>query len=189
MWPSEEHPEQLLGTHNFELLNPIRRENNCIIDYDTSRTSFIVKGSVEDVQEALLRIRGLLCKTVVERSAIQRLYLIQNACQEFTLTDRPLKVVHRAGTLCKQRMEKTVKSVGARPRVEDVALTAKRMKDLVIQTLSKVHWHQGHIDLRVHLGTFILDNYEPFENESKTLLDFTEMIQDSYNFRAKVTEE
>jgi hypothetical protein len=100
-----------------------------------------------------------------------------------------LKVVHRAGTLCKQRMEKTVKSVGARARVEDVAVNAKRMKDLVIQTLSKVHWHQGHIDLRVHLGTLILGNYEPFENQSKTLPDFKEMIQDSYNFRAKVTEE
>ena len=188
MWPSEEYSVKLLEQHNFESLNPIRRENNCIIDYDISKSAFIVKGDIEDVQEALLRIRGLLCKTVVQRSPIQRLFLIQNECQEFALTDHPMKAVYRAGTLFKQRMEKTVKSVDPRPRMEDFALNAKRMKDLVIQTLSKVHWHQGHIDMRVHLGTLILENYEPFENDSKTLLDFQEMIQD-HNFRAKVTEE
>jgi hypothetical protein len=189
LWPSEEFkPEETLGHRNFEGLDSIRRENNCVIDYDSSRSSFIVKGSTEDVQEAILRIKGLLCKAVAQHSAIQRLYLIQNECQEFTLTDHPLAMVHQAGTLLRQRMEKTVKSVEARPRPEDVALNAKRMKDLVIQTLSKVHWYQGHIDLRVHLGTLYLVKYEPFEDNSKTLPDFRDMVQDSYNFRAKVTE-
>lgn len=97
--------------------------------------------------------------------------------------------VNRAAIPFKQRMEKTVKSAGARQRAEDVASNAKQVKDLVVQTLSKVHWHQGHIEMRVHLGTLILENYQPFENNSKSLLDFEEMIQDSYNFRAKVTEE
>ena len=173
----------------MESLNSIRRENNCVIHYDESRSCFIVKGSVDDVQEALLRIRGLLCKAVVQSSPIQRLYLVQNECQKVVLTDHPLKAVYRAATPITQRMEKTVKSVGAGLRAEDVALNAKRMKDLVVQTLSKVHWHQGHIDMRVHLGTLILESFEPFENNSKSLLDFKEMIQDLYNFRAKVTEE
>lgn len=189
LWPSEEYPAPNTRQHEIESLDPIRKENSCVIYYDGPLSSFIVKGSVEDVQEALLRIRGLLCKAVVQSSPIQRLYLVQNECQRFILTDHPLKVVYRAAAPITRRMEKTVKSVGARPRAEDVALNAKRMKDLVVQTLSKVHWHQGHIDMRVHLGTLILDNYQPFESNSKTLLDFKEMIQDSYNFRAKVTEE
>lgn len=87
------------------------------------------------------------------------------------------------------RVTKTVKGVGAALKVEDVALNAKRMKDLVIQTLRKVHWHQGHIDLRVHLGKLDLMTHEPFDNDSKSLSDYKEMISDSYNFRAKVTEE
>jgi hypothetical protein len=189
LWPSEEYPAPTTGQHNIQSLDPIRRENNCVIDYDESKSSFVVKGGVEDVQEALLRIRGLLCKAVVQRSPIQRLYLVQNECQNFVLTDHALKVVYRTGTSFKQRIEKTVKSVGARPRAEDVALNAKKMKDLVVQTLSKVHWHQGHVDMRVHLGTLTLQSYEPFENNTKTLLDFKEMIKDSYNFRANVTEE
>lgn len=189
LWPSEEYTAPITRQHMIESLNPIRKENNCVIDYDEPRSSFIVKGGVEDVQEALLRIRGLLCKAVVQKSPIQRLYLVQNECQSFILTNHPLMAVHRAAAPVTQRMEKTVKSAGARQRAEDVALNAKRMKDLVVQTLSKVHWHQGHIDMRVHLGTLILENYRPFENNSKTLLDYEEMIQDSYNFRAKVTEE
>lgn len=86
-------------------------------------------------------------------------------------------------------MAKTVKSVGATLRAEDVALNAKRIKDPVIQTLRKVHWHQGHIDLRVHLGKLDMITYEPFDNDSKSLSEYKEMISDSYNFRAKVTEE
>ncbi|KAI4841814.1 hypothetical protein E4T45_09337 [Aureobasidium sp. EXF-8846] len=191
LWPSEEEyrPEEALGHRNFELLNPIRRENNCVIDYDSSRSSFIVKGGTEDVQQAILRIRGLLCKTVAQRSAVQRLFLIQNECQKFTLTDHPPKMVWKAGTVFKQGMKKTVKSVGARQRPEDVALNAKRMKDLVIQTLSKVHWHQGFIDLRAHLGTLILEHCKPFEGNTKTLAEYKEMIEGSYDFHAKVTEE
>lgn len=189
MWPSEEYPAPNTRQHDIESLDPIRKENNCVIEYHESRSSFIVKGTVDDVQEALLRIRGLLCKVVVQRSPIQRLYLVQNECQSFILTDHPLMAVNRAAIPFKQRMEKTVKSAGARQRAEDVASNAKQVKDLVVQTLSKVHWHQGHIEMRVHLGTLILENYQPFENNSKSLLDFEEMIQDSYNFRAKVTEE
>jgi hypothetical protein len=190
LWPSEEfRPEEVLGHRNFGGLDPIRKENNCVIDYDSSRSCFIVKGSTEDVHEALLRIKGVLCKAVAQHSAIQRLYLIQNECEEFTLTDHPLAMVHQAGTLLRQRMGKIVKSAEARPSLEDVALNAKRMKDLVIQTLSKVHWHQGHIELRVHLGTLLLERFEPFEGNSKTFAEFNEMVQDSHNFRAKVTEE
>jgi hypothetical protein len=190
LWPSEQFkPEEALGHRNFELLNPIRKENNCVIDYNSSRSSFIVKGGTEDVQQAILRIRGLLCRTVAQRSDVQRLFLMQNECQKFTLTDHSPKMVCKAGTSFKQAMGKTVKSVGSRQRPEDVALNAKRMKDLVIQTLRKVQWHQGHIDLRVHLGTLLLEIYVPFEGDIKTLAEYKEMVEESYNFRAKVTEE
>ncbi|CAD0094477.1 unnamed protein product [Aureobasidium mustum] len=148
----------------------------------------MVKGNVENVQEALLRIRGLLCKVVAQNSPVQRLYLVQNDCQKVILTELYLPVVNQAGTLLEPRVEKTVESVGATLRVEDVALNAKRMKDLVIQTLRKVHWHQGHIDFRAHLGNLILETYEPFGDNSKSLCDYKEMISDS-NFRARITEE
>jgi hypothetical protein len=189
LWPSEQYiPEEALGHRNFELLNPVRKENNCVIDYNSSRSCFVVKGGSEDVQQAILRIRGLLCRTVAQSSPVQRLFLIQNECQKFTLTDHPPKMVWKAGTVFKQGMKKTVKSVGARQRPEDIALNAKRMKDLVIQTLSKVHWHQGHIDLRVHLGTLLLETYVPFEGDTKTQAEYKEMIE-SHNFCAKATEE
>ncbi|KAI4728239.1 hypothetical protein E4T49_03927 [Aureobasidium sp. EXF-10728] len=188
LWPAEEYePAKALGHRNFESLNPIRKENNCVIDYDSSRSSFMVKGNVEDVQQALLRIRGLLCKAVVQSCPVQRLYLVQNDCQEFMLKDLALKVVYRAGAQLQSSLGKTVKSIRAKPKVEDIALNAKRMKDLVIQTLSKVHWHQGHIDLRVHLGKLNLITYQTFDK--KSLPDYKEMISDSYNFRAKITEE
>lgn len=148
-----------------------------------------MKGSVENVQEALLRIRGLLCKVVAQNSPIQRLCLVQNDCQEVTLTNLYLPVVYQAAASFQPRVAKTVKSVGATLRAQDVALNAKRLKDLVIQTLRKVHWHQGHIDLRVHLGKLDMITYEPFDNDSKSLTEYKEMITDSYNFRAKVTEE
>ncbi|KAH0400453.1 hypothetical protein KCU89_g5172, partial [Aureobasidium melanogenum] len=190
LWPSNEYePEKVLGQRNFESLNQIRKENNCFIEYDSHRSSFVVKGSVDNVQEALLRIRGLLCKVVAQNSPVQRLYLVQNDCQKVTLTNLYLSVVYQAGAMLEPRVTKTVKSVGAALKAEDVALNAKRMKDLVIQTLRKVHWHQGHIDLRVHLGKLNLMTYEPFDNDSKSLCDYKEMISDSYNFRAKVTEE
>jgi hypothetical protein len=190
LWPSEQYiPEEALGHRNFELLNPVRKENNCVIDYNSSRSCFVVKGGSDDVQQAILRIRGLLCRTVAQSSPVQRLFLIQNECQKFTLTDHPPKMVRKAGALFKQPMQKTVKSVGARHRAEDIALNAKRMKDLVIQTLSKVHWHQGHIDLRVHLGTLIVENCGQFDNNTKTLAEYREMIEESYDFHAKVTQE
>ncbi|CAD0083175.1 unnamed protein product [Aureobasidium vineae] len=188
LWPAEEYePAKALGHRNFESLNPIRKENNCVINYDSSRSSFIVKGNIEDVQEALLRIRGLLCKAVVQSYPVQRLYLVQNDCQEVILKDLPLKVVYQAGAQSQSSLRKTVKSIGAKPKVEDIALNAKRMKDLVIQTLSKVHWHQGHIDMRVHLGKLNLITYQTFDR--KSLPDYKEMISDSYNFRAKITED
>ncbi|KAG9893267.1 hypothetical protein KCU94_g13038, partial [Aureobasidium melanogenum] len=190
LWPSEEYePDKVLGQRNFESLNQIRKENNCFIEYDSHRSSFIVKGSVDNVQEALLRIRGLLCKVVAQNSPVERLYLVQNDCQKVTLTNLYLSVVYQAGAMLEPRMTKTVKSVGAALKAEDVALNAKRMKDLVIQTLRKVHWHQGHIDLRVRLGKLNLMTYEPFDHDSKSLCDYKEMISGSYNFRAKVTEE
>jgi hypothetical protein len=99
------------------------------------------------------------------------------------------KTIWKAGTLFKQPMKKTLKSVGARYRAEDITLNAKRMKDLVIQTLSKVHWHQGHIDLRVHLGTLIVEHSVRVEESIQTLGEYKEMIEQSYDFRAKVTEE
>ncbi|KAG9682284.1 hypothetical protein KCU95_g14397, partial [Aureobasidium melanogenum] len=190
LWPSDEYePDKVLGQRNFESLNQIRKDNHCFIEFDSHRSSFIVKGSVDNVQEALLRIKGLLCKVVAQNSPVQRLYLVQNDCKEVTLTDLYLSVVYQAGSMLEPRVTKTVKSVEAALKVEDVALNAKRMKDLVIQTLRKVHWHQGHIDLRVHLGKLDLMTYEPFDNDSKSLSDYKEMISDSYNFRAKVTEE
>lgn len=189
MWPSKEYsPEKELGERNFDRLNQIRQENNCHIEYDVSRSSFIVRGSaVRDVQEALLRIKGLLCKVVAQSSPIQRLYLIQNDCPTLSLKDHALPLVYTSGGMQQPRFGKTAKSKDSILKQEDVLVNARLMKDRVMQTLSKVHWHQGHIDFRVHLGTLVLLSYKPFTQID--LADYKDMLADSYNFRAKVTEE
>ncbi|KAI5244515.1 hypothetical protein E4T43_03775 [Aureobasidium subglaciale] len=188
VWPSEEYaPDKELGQRNFERLDPIRIEHDCIIDYDVSRSSFVVKGSANDVQQALSRIKGLLCKAVAQNTPVQRLYLVQNDCQKVILRDHALSVVEECGSKPPLRSAKAVKSVGAKLRPDDIILHAKQIKDRVMQTLSKVHWHQGYIDFRVHLGTLILTNFKPFE--SIDLPDYKEMLADSYNFRGKVTDE
>ncbi|TIA77485.1 hypothetical protein D6C76_04714 [Aureobasidium pullulans] len=189
VWPSKEYsPEKELGERNFDRLNQIRQENNCHIEYDVSRSSFIVRGSaVRDVQEALLRIKGLLCKVVAQSSPIQRLYLIQNDCPTLSLKDHALPLVYTSGGMQQPRFGKTAKSKDSILKQEDVLVNARLMKDRVMQTLSKVHWHQGHIDFRVHLGTLVLLSYKPFTQID--LADYKDMLADSYNFRAKVTEE
>jgi hypothetical protein len=139
------------------------------------------------VQEALLRIKGLLCKVVAQSSPIQRLYLIQNDCLTLSLKDHALPLVYTSGGMQQPRFGKTAKSKDSILKQEDVLVNARLMKDRVMQTLSKVHWHQGHIDFRVHLGTLVLLSYKPFTQID--LADYKDMLADSYNFRAKVTEE
>ncbi|KAI5205425.1 hypothetical protein E4T39_03022 [Aureobasidium subglaciale] len=188
VWPSEEFaPDRELGQRNFERLDPIRIEHDCMIDYDVSRSSFVVKGAVSDVQQALIRIKGLLCKAVAQNSPVQRLYLVQNDCQHVVLRDHALSAVLEIGSKLAPRSAKAVDCVAARSKPEDIALNAKQIKDQVMQTLSKVHWHQGHIDFRVHLGTLTLTNFKPFK--SIDLSSYKDMLSDSYNFRGKVTDE
>lgn len=188
MWPSQDYPpDKELGQRNFDVLNDIRKEYHCYIEYLAAKSAFIVKGSADDVPEAISRIKGVLCQTIAGQSQLKKLHLIQNTCGEVALKDYAFPVASRHGVLPGMRMTNIVHSIGASKDDGNLSSNAKQIKDNVLQTLSKVRWHRGHIEMRLHLGTLTTQQDKMFAG-STSLSDYEDIISDA-NFQATITEE
>jgi hypothetical protein len=186
VWPcSEFPPERELGQRNFEQLNPIRTEFGCKIEYNVTRSAFVVRGDAKGVETALDRIKGLLYKAVARQNPLRRRYLVRNQCQKVHLTSYALPAVFRSGSAQAPRVDKTFKTQGPRQKTDSLLL-AKEIRNSVMQTLGKIHRHQGHIDLRVHMGTLLLKKISPFS--SLDLTEYKSMIADP-SFEGCITEE
>lgn len=193
-WSLAYRPEEVFGS-NYEALDPIRMDCRAYIIFDSERNAFQVMGKVEPVKNALVRIRKACFQVVARQIAPVRLYLLHwpegtrlpsyvalepyqglkttSECLEYALMNSPLA-----------RGE----DFGSRPVNGDSSAIEARVGNVLLRTLSKLHYLRGQIRLRIRLGRFLATQFKKPTEGVYTFNDYEQMIGES-QFTGEVTQE
>ncbi|KXT01537.1 hypothetical protein AC578_4548 [Pseudocercospora eumusae] len=209
-WPSTEYkPNEVLGP-SFEALDDIRMDTSCYIDFASERSVFRVMGAEKKVKRALMRLRKSCFQLTARSINPARTYLVRwlngaNIPTHVYLEPYPLPAVLASSDVdtvdgtpsMSPRAEGFEES---RPKIESnrhlSKMNTERVRVTLGNALRKIHFYQGHITLRIRLGTFLLSSYRMPEDavdenpqdvlyELKEYQDMTEESQ----FFGRVTEE
>lgn len=201
-WPMQEYqPHEVLGS-NYEALDPIRMECSCYVVFQKSIPGFEVMGGIDDVKNALIRLRKACFQIAARQIAPVRKYflLFDDVNGEIPSAVvlqgfEPLKVIATNGSTVQQPPAKSPRSGNDNENgpIEQEVRT-KSIRDVKISgrsimlMLAKLHYYRGHIKFRIRLGTFLATHYMSAEDDTYAIDDFQEMLKQS-PFRGEVTHE
>ena len=195
-WPAREFPpDEILGK-SYEALDPIRMELECYVVFVKERSAFQVLGKATSIQTALLRLRRTCFQVVARSLNPMRDYLLSWNSPTRASTHvqlKPYSAIARLGAPSTVSQELIPFPDGMRGYDEDATLetiiaSERRVEVALMQTLKKLHYFRGSIELDVHLGTFVLSQYRRSEEGIYELGDFEAMMQES-QFVGRVTHE
>ena len=203
-WPIQEYrTEDVLGG-SHEALDPIRMDCSCHIVFDPDRKVFKILGKPSEVQEGLQRLMRTVFQVTAKQVYPARMYLLrwQDAARVapfIYLRDYdPPAILYPA-----EAMTPTARKAPAcdpDSPVDESAVelacslterACERLRTVLLWTLDKLHYYRGHLQLRLRLGTFLLDQYKEaadgvYEYEGDG--GYLEMLEES-QFRGEVTQE
>ena len=198
-WPSKEYrPEDVLGP-SYEALDPVRMDCECYINYHSATNSFEVLGTLVGVQTALMRTRKACFQLTAQSLNPVRLALTH---WRSSVAHSHVCLEGYPGPRVIEPLSKDLGHVNQSPRgdyevddakeLEDAAqsstLNVERVKVTLANVLQKVHYYTGAITMVIRLGTFLLDQYMPPQDELYELEEYENMTKES-QFRGEVTEE
>ena len=197
-WPIGEYrPEEVLG-NSYEALDPIRMDLKCYLVFVKDKSMFQVMGQAKKVQQGLLRLRKTCFQIAARQISPVRLYLLHWS----EATDLPSHVSlqpYRYPSLISEEPVVDIKQ-GNAPRGEGTAddmysrLETQTMESeetagkSLLQTLKKLHYYRGNIQMRIRLGTFLATQYKKPKDGNYELDEYESMIKES-QFFGQVTQE
>ncbi|GAB7361125.1 hypothetical protein MBLNU230_g1160t1 [Neophaeotheca triangularis] len=200
-WPIQEYrPDEVLGS-SFEAFDPIRTDSSCYIIFNKERAIFQVYGVEDNVKAALARIRRTCFQVTAQQLPTVYSYLLRwSQDQAFFPRGVVLESYYRpttippptTGTSEPSYMPKAVgagvpQEMGLTPaQSAEADVESARMQ--VMETLRKLQFYRGNIQMRVRLGTFLLVQYRKTENGMYQFPEYESMIKQS-RFSGKTTQE
>ncbi|EME49252.1 hypothetical protein DOTSEDRAFT_58497 [Dothistroma septosporum NZE10] len=201
-WPSKEfRPEEAFGM-SCEAFDPIRMEYSCYITYNSEKSIFQIFGKDSNVQAALLCIRQTAFNICARAINPVRAYLLQwrtGPPPSHIYLEQYMGPRIVADQSDNQIAQKPSYSPRADGMLDDEGLVqlaqtrasvnTERVKVTISNALRKVHYLQGHLNLRIRLGTFLLSQYmELADSELWELADYESMVK-ATQFVGRITEE
>lgn len=201
-WPVMDYqPDSILGS-SAEALDPIRMQLSCYIVYNKERNLFRIMGKPSDVQIGLLRIRQTCFQVAAKQCNPVRMCLLRwpNAAEVplyVYLKDYEPPAISMPEDQESQKTRKAPRGEEYEPdeqREEQAGLqnsvSSERLRSAVFRTLNKLHYYRGHIQIRIRLGIFLVDQYKAPDERYGVydLEEYEDMIKES-QFSGEVTQE
>ncbi|EME89218.1 uncharacterized protein MYCFIDRAFT_193188 [Pseudocercospora fijiensis CIRAD86] len=207
-WPSREYkPEEVLGL-NIEAFDAIRMDTSCYIVYVPELSVFQVMGKERKVKQALLRLRKSCFQLTARSVNPARTYLVRwldgaEIPTHVYLEPYPPPAVLTSSDAVDDTPSMSPRGEGFEESMHKIGLNrhlskmnTERVRVTLGNALRKIHFYQGHITLRVRLGTFLLSSFrmpEDAVNENPQdvlyeLKEYEDMTKES-QFFGRVTEE
>ncbi|CAK3891581.1 Hypothetical predicted protein [Lecanosticta acicola] len=199
-WPAtESRPEDAFGM-SCEVLDPIRMDCECYIKHSSERSLFQVCGKSSSVRTALVRIRRTCYQMAARSLNPVRAYMLHWRDRSAIPSHVFLDEYHEPDTIPIPAASRDVPSHSPRAQGdvlegddESAALgnstfNAERVRITFANALTKLHYYRGRLQLRIHLGTFVLGTYIPPEDDFYDLAEYEAMTKES-QFTGRVTEE
>ena len=200
-WPIQDcRPEEILGSC-YEALDPVRMSNRCYIIYQKERNLFRIMGKSADVQRGLLRLRKICFQVAARHVEAARKYMLRWAKDAdipttvyFEEYQRPTGI--SAGEVVTEKPCKLPTGYGnyqstKRSQIAEkqTACNQARLRDMLLKSISKLHYRRGCLEMRVRLGTFLAFQYrQPRDDGLYDLKEFEAMMAQS-EFIGVVTQE
>ncbi|KAK2750342.1 hypothetical protein FQN57_003822 [Myotisia sp. PD_48] len=185
LWPVDELPLELALGRNLEALDPLRRETGCYIHLCDGHPAYIqVEG--HDHASILLVVRRLRAKCVELLAMTQKLYLVQQPSPQVIKNEvQIVRVPQSSGgydfatpllygtALSAMKLDITGD--------QDSVISARnedRLRGTVELSLQGLRFLRGYVRMRVHFGTFVLDQYRvPKEDRLRySFQEFRDML-------------
>ncbi|KAF7191296.1 hypothetical protein HII31_07319 [Pseudocercospora fuligena] len=207
-WPLREYkPEEVLGL-NFEAFDDIRMDTSCYIVFAPELSVFQVMGDEKKVKRALERLRKSCFQLTARSINPARTYLVRwlhgaNIPTHVYLEPYPLPAVLTSSDAVDETPSMSPRAEGLEESMHKIELNrhlskmnTERVRVTLGNALRKIHFYQGHITIRVRLGTFLLSSYrmpegavdENPQDVLYELKEYEDMTKES-QFYGRVTEE
>lgn len=198
-WPVDDcKPEEVLGGSS-EALDPIRMDCSCYIGFNSMLGVFRVMGKASAVQLGLQRLRQTCFQISAKHVAPVRLYLLWWP-QSFVPLYVYLQDYERPAITSPQDVKRA--KPGYSPRGEDdmedeerskcaasdTKTNTERVRSLILNMLTKLHYYHGSIQMRIRFGTFIFRQFKAPKDDLYDLKEYESMTRES-QFQADVTRE
>jgi hypothetical protein len=198
-WPSKEWKAvEVLGP-SLEAFDPIRMDCQCYIVHQPEASIIKVMGNTTHVQSALQRIR-VACFQLAARSINPvRTYLVHwrtskvpthvyleqhqslRVIEPPSAGERPSAVAPRGDGVLDDAQ-------AIKQAMTNSTMSVERVRATLANAIQKLHYYKGNMKLRVHLGTFLMSQYEMPKDEIYLLAEYEDMTEKP-QFLGKVTEE
>ncbi|KAI7277584.1 hypothetical protein KC345_g6537 [Hortaea werneckii] len=170
-WPINEcRPDEILGS-SYEALDPIRMNCSCHITFHAGLGVFRVAGTASEVKAGLRRLL-LTCFQITAKQVLPvRKYLLHWP-HDIVPAYLYLEQYEHPASLASEGMPLT--KYGRSPRGEyldedarparaamETAVNTRRVRNMIISMLGKLHYFRGSIQMRIRLGTLLLKQYKP----------------------------
>ncbi|KAI7659097.1 hypothetical protein KC319_g9058 [Hortaea werneckii] len=197
-WPVDEcRPDEVLGS-SYEALDPIRMNCSCHITFHAGLGVFRIFGTTSEVKAGLQRLL-LTCFQIAARQVLPvRKYLLRwpqetvPAYLYLEQYDHPVSLTNDSMPLTKygrsprgEYLDEDARPVRA---AMETAVNTRRVRNMIISMLGKLHYFRGSIQMRIRLGTLLLKQYKPPTDDLYDLDEYERMANES-QFQAEVTQE
>ncbi|RMZ07557.1 hypothetical protein D0860_05057 [Hortaea werneckii] len=197
-WPIDEcRPDEVLGS-SYEALDPIRMNCSCHITFHAGLGVFRIFGTASEVKAGLQRLL-LTCFQIAARQVLPvRKYLLRwpqetvPAYLYLEQYDHPVSLTNDSMPLTKygrsprgEYLDEDARPVRA---AMETAVNTRRVRNMIISMLGKLHYFRGSIQMRIRLGTLLLKQYKPPTDDLYDLDEYERMANES-QFQAEVTQE
>ncbi|KXT13608.1 hypothetical protein AC579_9771 [Pseudocercospora musae] len=207
-WPSREYkPEEVLGP-NAEAFDDIRMDTSCYIVFASELSVFQVMGNEKQVKRALVRLRKSCFQLTARSINPARTYLVRwlngvGIPTHVYLEPYPLPAVLASADAVDDTPSMSPRAEGHEESMHKIELNrhlskmnTERVRVTLCNALRKIHFYQGHITIRVRLGTFLVSRYrmpkgavdENPQDVLYELKEYEDMTKES-QFFGRVTEE
>ncbi|KAI7615962.1 hypothetical protein KC343_g9922 [Hortaea werneckii] len=170
-WPIDEcRPDEILGS-SYEALDPIRMDCSCHITFHAGLGVFRVAGTASQVKAGLRRLL-LTCFRITARQVLPvRKYLLRwpqetvPAYLYLEQYDHPVSLTNNGMPLQKHgrspRGEYLEEDSRPARAAMETAVNTRRVRNMIISMLGKLHYFRGSVQMRMRLGTLLLKQYKP----------------------------
>ncbi|KAI7496103.1 hypothetical protein KC367_g6903 [Hortaea werneckii] len=197
-WPIDEcRPDEVLGS-SYEALDPIRMDCSCHITFHAGLGVFRVAGTASEVKAGLQRLRQTCFQIAARQVFPVRKYLLrwpQETVPDYLYLepyDHPVSLTYESTQLTNHGRSPRGEYLDedARPAraAMETAVNTRRVRNMIISMLGKLHYFRGSIQMRIRLGTLLLKQYKPPADDIYDLEEYERMTNET-QFQAEVTQE
>ncbi|KAH9827118.1 hypothetical protein Tdes44962_MAKER03088 [Teratosphaeria destructans] len=197
-WPSDEYtPEEILGA-SYEALDPIRMECSCYVVYRGEHRTFRIMGLTKDVLKGMAMMRKCFYQIAARQVTGPRKYLlhwpkaskmparVSMTAYEYPSASSPKALEAQAGKSPRGMDYEDDEDFDLQSIQNDINY-AKAITS-ILNTLPKLHYYRGNLQMRLRLGMFLVDQFRSTEDGTYSLPEYEAMIRES-QFIGHVTQE